>query len=173
MAHDRITFSMPASCEVVFDVFHYHQWRAHWDSLVSHTQVDGGAPCPYVGAVSANTGGGLLRALSMRTEFVSYQRPRLAAARMLGASFPFSRWAASMKHAPAEDGGSLLIYTYNVEAGPRVLRWLIEPLVHQVFRRQTIKRFERMRAFLSTNAGEVETWQRDYHGAATGVLMDC
>ncbi|MDQ1813877.1 SRPBCC family protein [Massilia sp. CCM 9210] len=167
MAHERIAFPMPASCEVVFDVFHYHQWRARWDSLVSHTEVDGGAPCPYVGAVSENVGGGLLRALSMRTEFVSYQRPRLAAARMLGTSFPFSKWAASMKHESAAGGGSVLIYTYNIEAGPRMLRWLIEPVVHHVFRRQTVKRFERMRAFLATNASEVEAWQRACHGAGS------
>ncbi|NHZ83665.1 hypothetical protein F2P44_31020 [Massilia sp. CCM 8695] len=167
MAHERIAFPMPASCEVVFDVFHYHRWRARWDSLVSHTEVDGGAPCPSVGAVSENVGGGLLRALSMRTEFVSYQRPRLAAARMLGTSFPFSRWAASMKHEPAVGGGSVLVYTYNIEAGPRVLRWLIEPVVQHVFRRQTIKRFERMRAFLSTNAAEVEAWQRGYHSTGS------
>ncbi|NHZ36137.1 hypothetical protein F0185_21450 [Massilia sp. CCM 8692] len=167
MAHERMVFPMPASCEVVFDVFHYHQWRARWDSLVSHTEVDGGAPCPSVGAVSASTGGGLLRALSMRTEFISYQRPRLAAARMVGTSFPFSKWAASMKHESAPGGGSLLIYTYNIEAGPRVLRWLVEPVVRLVFRRQTVKRFARMHAFLSAHAGEVEAWQRGYH--ANGV----
>lgn len=170
MAHDRIVFPMPASCEVVFDVFHYHQWRARWDSLVSHTEVDGGAPYPYVGAVSHNIGRGLLRKLSMRTEFVSYQRPRLAAARMLGTSFPFSKWAASIKHEPAA-GGSVLIYTYNIEAGPRMLRWLIEPVVHHIFRRQTVKRFERMRAFLSSNANEVETWQRVHHGVGSTVVQ--
>jgi len=166
MRHERIAFPMPASCEVVFDVFHYHQWRARWDSLVSHTAVTGDAPCPHVGAVSANTGGGMLRALSMRTEFVSYQRPRLAAARMLGTSFPFTRWAASMKHEPAPGGASVLIYTYTIEAGPRALRWLMEPVVHWVFRRQTVKRFARMRAFLLVSAGEVEAWQRVYHAAA-------
>lgn len=171
MAHDRIVFPMPVSCEVVFDVFHYHHWRARWDSLVSHTEVDGGAPCPHVGAVSHNIGSGLLGRLSMRTEFVSYQRPRLAAARMLCTSFPFSKWAASIRHEPAAGGSSVLIYTYNIEAGPRMLRWLIEPMVHHMFRRQTVKRFERMCAFLSTNANEVEAWQRVHHSvSSTDVL---
>lgn len=156
---------MPASCEVVFDVFHYHQWRARWDSLVEHTQVVGGAPCPYVGAVSENAGGGVLRGLSMRTEFVSYQRPRLAAARMMGTSFPFTKWAASMRHEPAAGGQSVIIYTYNIEAGPRALRWLLEPIVHLVFKQQTRKRFRRMRDFLAAHAGEVEAWQRAFHGA--------
>ncbi len=152
---------MPASCEVVFDVFHYHRWRARWDSLVDDTQVEGGAPCPYVGAVSSNAGGGILRGLSMRTEFVAYDRPRLAAARMVGRSFPFTLWAASMKHRPVDARRSVMIYTYTLEAGPAPLRWLIEPVVTCIFAWQTRKRFARMQHFLATSAAEVEAWQND------------
>ena len=150
---------MPASCEVVFDVFHYHRWRARWDSLVDQTQVEGGAPCPYIGAVSSNAGGGILRGLSMRTEFVAYDRPHLAAARMVGRSFPFTQWAASMKHRPVDAQRSVMIYTYTLQAGPAPLRWLVEPVVQRIFGWQTRKRFARMRDFLATSAAEVEAWQ--------------
>lgn len=150
---------MPASCEVVFDVFHYHRWRHRWDSLVDKTRVTGGAPCPYVGAVSDNAGGGLLRGLSMRTEFVAFDRPRLAAARMVGHAFPFTLWAASMKHVAAGERQSVMIYTYTLEAGPAPLRWLVEPVVARIFAWQTRKRFARMRDFLATSAAEVEAWQ--------------
>ena len=146
---------MPASCEVVFDVFHYHRWRARWDSLVGHTQVDGGAPCPYVGAISSNAGGGILRGLSMRTEFIAYDRPRRAAARMVGRSFPFALWAASMKHESIGEGRSVMIYTYTLEAGPPLLRWLVEPAVQRIFAWQTRKRFARMQHILATSAAEV------------------
>ena len=156
---------MPASCEVAFDAFHYHHWRLRWDSLVEHTTVEGGGPCPYKGAVTRSRGRGPMRMLVMRTEFVSYQRPRLAAARMLGQSFPFTRWAASMKHEPAAGGGSAIIYTYTIETGPALLRWLMEPIVQRIFRRQTYKRFERMRQFLATSASEIEAWQRSTHPA--------
>lgn len=154
-----MTFDLPASCEVVFDVFHYHQWRAHWDSLVERTRVSDGAPCPYVGAVSDNRGGGLLRGLNMRTEFIAYERPRMAAAKMVGRSFPFSRWAASMKHEAIGAQRSLMIYTYTIEAGPPGLRWLMEPVVGWIFAWQTRKRFARMRHFLANNAARVEAWQ--------------
>lgn len=154
---------MPASCEVVFDVFHYHRWRARWDSLVDRTQVQGGAPCPHVGAVSDNGGGGILRGLSMRTEFVAYDRPRLAAARMVGRSFPFALWAASMKHVAVDEKRSVMIYTYTLEAGPAPLRWLLEPVVQRIFAWQTRKRFGRMQAFLATSAAEVEAWQANEH----------
>ena len=159
MAHERIRFAMPAPCDVVFDVFHYHAWRRRWDSLVSRTEVEGGAPCPYVGAVTGHDGKGMLRSLSMRTKFISYDRPRLAAACMIGASFPFTRWAASMKHEPAGAGQSVMIYTYSIETGPPALRWLMEPVVNWVFRRQTMKRFKRMQDFLSVHTAEVQAWQ--------------
>lgn len=76
---------MPASESVVFDAFHYHHWRMHWDSLVRATQVQGGAPCPFKGAITHSAGAGALRGLSMRTEFVAYDRPRLGSGIYVGA----------------------------------------------------------------------------------------
>jgi hypothetical protein len=160
MVHERFEFEMPAPPEVVFDAFHYHEWRHRWDSLVNATRVVGGAPCPFVGAITENSGGGLLKALSMRTRFVSFQRGRVAAAAMEGRSFPFSRWAASMRHEPLTGGRSLMIYTYTFECRPRLLRWLVEPVTKLVFDWQTRKRFARMRAFLQAHAPQVLAWQQ-------------
>ncbi|TAK89853.1 MAG: hypothetical protein EPO06_10575 [Burkholderiaceae bacterium] len=160
MAHRRFEFDMPAPVEVVFDAFHYHHWRARWDSLVNATHVLGGAPCPFVGAITENAGGGMLRGLSMRTQFVSYDRPRVAAASMLGRSFPFMQWAASMQHKPIGPRSSIMIYTYTFQTGPTTLRWLIEPITQWIFDWQTRRRFERMRAFLARHVQDVEQWQR-------------
>lgn len=116
---------MPASAPVVFDAFHYHRWRPYWDSLVSATTVGDGDECPSVGVVSTNRGGGWLRGLSMRTQFVSYVRPRLAAAAMVGEAFPFRRWAASMRHEAMDAEHSRMVYTYTLQA-----RWSwLEPWV--------------------------------------------
>lgn len=159
MVHERFEFEMPASCEIVFDAFHHHRWRQEWDSLVSATRVVGGAECPYVGAVTENTGGGFMRALAMRTRFVSFEHGRVAAATMEGASFPFKRWAASMRHRPIDAERSLLIYTYRFEAGPGKIASLVEPLVKLIFDWQTRRRFERMRRFLQTEAPRLREWQ--------------
>ena len=157
---------MPAPAHVVFDAFHYHQWKHQWDSLVRRTQVEGDAPCPRVGAVSSNAGAGLLRGLSMQTEFVSYDRPRLAAATMRGRSFPFARWAASMRHIPAGEGRSTLVYTYTLETAPAAARWLMEPVVDFVFLRATRKRFRRFTAWLADHADDVVRWQLEQDTAA-------
>jgi len=167
MVHERFEFDMPAPREVVFDAFHYHRWRARWDSLVDATHVIGGAPCPYVGAITENSGGGMLRGLAMRTRFISFDRPRVAAAAMQGRSFPFVRWAASMRHRSQMPGRSLMIYTYSFEAGPTGLRWLVEPITKRIFDWQTRKRFARMRAFLALHASEVVAWQREEGGGDT------
>jgi len=151
---------MPASEAIVFDAFHHHQWRMRWDSLVSATHVLGGAPCPFVGAITENAGAGALRGLSMRTQFVSYEPPRVAAATMLGRSFPFIRWAASMRHRSTAPNQSLLIYTYSFEVGPTALRWVLEPIVKQIFDWQTRRRFARLRDFLTSHADDVALWQR-------------
>jgi Polyketide cyclase / dehydrase and lipid transport len=161
LAHQRIEFSMPCSEVIVFDAFHHHRWRMRWDSLVSATHVVGGAPCPYVGAVTENTGAGALRGLSMRTQFVSYDPPRVAAAAMLGRSFPFTRWAASMRHRATGPSTSLLIYTYSFEVGPPLFRWFLEPIVKWFFDRQTRRRFERLQRFLALHGDEVARWQKD------------
>lgn len=152
---------MPAPAEVVFDAFHYHRWKHQWDSLVGQTQVCGDAPCPSVGAVTRNGGAGPFRALSMETEFVAYDRPALAAAKMRGRSFPFRRWAASMRHLPAEHGHSTLVYTYTLETWPSGARWLMEPVVDRVFLRATRQRFARLASWLAQHADEVIAWQNE------------
>ena len=159
MAHRTFEFQMPASESVVFDAFHYPHWRSQWDSLVSHSQVTDGAPCPYVGATTKNTGAGILSVLSMQTQFVSFDRPRVAAAAMLGQSFPFKRWAASMRHREAGSDQSVLIYTYTFDVFPVPLRWAIEPIVVGIFNAQTNRRFSRLRKFLTKHAKEVTQWQ--------------
>jgi hypothetical protein len=159
MAHECFEFVMPARADVVFDAFHYHCWRARWDTLVEGTHVLGGGACPYVGAITENPGRGLLRSLSMRTRFVAYDRPRVAAAAMVGRSFPFVRWAASMKHRPAGADRSVMVYTYTFEAGPPGLRWLVGPVVKRVFDYQTRRRFGRLQRFLASHADEVMAWQ--------------
>lgn len=158
--HQRFVFEMPADSAVAFDAFHHRHWRARWDTLVGESGVEGGAPCPFVGALTWNRGRGLLRGIVMRTRFVSFQRPRLAAAAMEGRAFPFTRWAASMRHEPAGEGRSRLVYTvtFDVPGGP--LGAPLGGFVARAFARQTQRRFAALAAFLAGHAAEVQAWQR-------------
>lgn len=166
MVHGRLEFEMAADAEAVFDAFHHLQWRRRWDSLVGDSRVEGGADCPSVGAITVNQGRGWLQGVSMRTRFVSFDRPRVAAAVMLGRSFPFTQWAASMRHRALGPGCSLMIYTYRLEVGPAWARRLVEPLVAALFQRQTRRRFARLQAFVAAHASQLQAWQRDRAGGA-------
>jgi hypothetical protein len=159
MPHRKFEFLMPARADIVFDAFHHHAWRKRWDSLVGQSSVIGGAPCPYVGAETENIGSGALRGLSMRTRFVTFDRPRLAAASMIDRAWPFERWAASMKHRAVAGGESSMIYTYSFETRPRWLRWIMEPVVVAMFDRQTRQRFGHFQAFLRDHAAGIAAWQ--------------
>jgi len=160
MAHQKMIFPMPARADIVFDAFHYHEWRCQWDSLVRRTSVESGAPCPSVGAITENLGAGPLRALSMRTQFVSYDRPVIAAAAMVDRSFPFAQWAASMRHQEQGPDQSLLIYTYTFQVGPAAFRAVLEPLVDWIFVRKTRQRFLRLAQFLTIRAADIADWQQ-------------
>lgn len=160
MAHKKMIFSMPARADIAFDAFHYHAWRCQWDSLVRRTSVDSGAPCPSVGAITENQGAGALRALAMRTQFIRYDRPVLAAAAMVGHSFPFTQWAASMRHQDNGPNQSLLIYTYTFQVGPAPVRAVLEPVVDWIFVLKTRQRFKRLARFLASHAGDIAEWQR-------------
>lgn len=160
MAHRKMIFPMPAQADIVFDAFHYHEWRRQWDSLVSRTRVDNGAPCPSVGAITENLGAGALRALTMRTQFISYDRPVLAAATMVGRSFPFTQWAASMRHQENGPNQSLLIYTYTFQVGPAPFRAFLGPMVDWIFVLKTRQRFRRLAQFLARHAADIAAWQQ-------------
>ena len=79
---------------------------------------------------------------------------------MTGRSFPFARWAASMRHEATQGSRSRMVYTYTFDANAR---WL-EPIVGRVFERQTLKRFQRLQAFLAEHSDEVCRWQQEKHG---------
>jgi hypothetical protein len=83
---------------------------------------------------------------------------------MLGRSFPFARWAASMRHRASGPEQSVLIYTYTFEVGPAALRWLMEPVVERIFTWQTRRRFARLHDFLAKHANEVARWQQTSAG---------
>lgn len=159
MPHGCLSFVMNAPCEVVFDAFHHHELRSRWDSLVKHPVLENGDEWPSVGAVTFNPGSGWTQFMSMRTQFVSFQRPALAAAHMVGHSFPFSMWAASLKHKPLSNNQSQLIYTYNIKACWWLRAWA-DWAVHGVFRYETARRFRCMQKYLDSHLEEVLAWQK-------------
>lgn len=142
---------------MAFEAFHNHKIRLQWDTLLSEAGVEGGGDHPYVGAITYNRGKGWMAGLRMRTKFVSYEPPRLAAAHLLEPTGLFEEWAASMKHRDLPDGSSELVYSFNLRMRPRWLFRLMDGIAQRVFAYQTRKRFKAMAVYLQTQGAASTT----------------
>lgn len=152
MAHGKLRLVMPAPAAAAFEAFFNHDVRREWDTLLKVTYVEGGGTHPYRGAVSTNEGRGWTSLFSMRTEFLSYDPPRSASARMVTPTGPFALWAASMHHNDLSDGTSELIYQYSIRLRPTWLGKLLDPLASVLFAYETRRRFAAMARYLKLHA---------------------
>ena len=140
---------MPAPAAAAFEAFFNHHVRREWDTLLKVAYVEGGGTHPYVGAISTNEGRGWTSLLSMRTQFLSYDPPRTASAKMVSPTGPFALWAASLHHKDLPDGTSELVYKYSIRLRPRWLGVLMDPVASLLFRFETKRRFAAMARYLA------------------------
>ena len=162
----KTDLSMPARADLAFDAFHYHHWRGQWDSLVSRTQVQHGAPLFPAWRHFRKHRAGALRALSMRTQFVSYHRPTLAAARDDRARRSVHAMAASMRHQPDGPDRSLLI-SYTFDVARYACAGSLSHLYAGYSNARPRQRFARLAQFLAVHA------QRLPRGSASNPLRPC
>ncbi len=146
MARRCLILTMPGSAANAFEVFHNHEKRLLWDTLLSSTHIEGGGIHPYIGAIAANRGRGWMRSLRMRTQFVNYRPSEIAAAASVCPSGLIEFWAASMRHRDIAVGQSELIYTFNIKLRP-FLR-IFDPLAAWIFERESRRRFAVMADYL-------------------------
>lgn len=148
MVHARVSEEMPASCEAVFDLVHDYPRRLEWDTLLREAFVEGGGAAAR-GAVAVCRGRWLVGGLTVRTVYVSFTRGEVAAVKMVDRSALFERWAASIRHEPLGELRSRIVYTYNFRARPRLLAFVLEPILALVFRWETRKRLRALREALA------------------------
>lgn len=140
---------MPASAADAFEAFFNHEVRRRWDTLLRVNYVEGGGTRPYRGAITVNEGRGWKAPLSMRTEFLTYDPPRSASAKMVAPTGPFALWAASMHHKDLGPRRSEILYTYSIRLRPRWLGTVFDPLASLLYRWETRRRFAAMSAYLA------------------------
>ncbi len=139
MVHARVTAEMPANCDEVFDLVHDYDARLQWDTLLRAASIEGGGPAER-GAVAVCSGRWLVGGLTLRTVYVSFEPGVVAAVQMTNCPPMFSRWAASIRHVAIAPGRSTIVYTYNFRARPRLLAFVLEPVLAVIFRWETRRR---------------------------------
>ena len=91
-------------------VVHDYDARLRWDTLLSDARLID-AEEANVGVESVCTGRWMTAWLALRTRYVSFQPPRVAAVELTNRPLVFRRFAASIRHEPLGETTSLLRYT--------------------------------------------------------------
>jgi hypothetical protein len=107
---------------------------------LSKAYLDDGFVRAEKGASSVCVGRRWLGGIALKTVYVVFERPRVAAVKMVNAPPFFATWAASIRHEALGPDRSRVVYVWTVTARPGWLRWLLEPVMNRVFRWEIGKR---------------------------------
>jgi hypothetical protein len=153
MRRGKVSEVIPAASGDVFDLVHDYSRRLEWDTLLRAAYLDDGFTRAGKGATSVCVGRRSLGGLALKTRYVSFDRPKVAAVELVNTPPFFGKWAASIRHVDLGERESRITYTYSFHAKPRLLRWLFEPIMAAVFRWETKKRLRALREHFAQNGG--------------------
>jgi hypothetical protein len=125
----KVSQLIPATSSEVFDVLHDYARRLEWDTLLRAAYLDDGHTRAAKGATSVCVGRWGLGGFALKTEYISFDRPRVAAVKMLNRPVLFDAWAASIQHLDTGPGQSKIVYTFSFTSKPRRLSWLLDPIL--------------------------------------------
>ncbi|MDX1946828.1 MAG: SRPBCC family protein [Pirellulaceae bacterium] len=148
MHHGSVAEIMPANGAEVFDLLHDYDRRLTWDTLLSAAYLDDGFTQAGQGATSVCVGRRSLGSIALKTVYVSFDRPRMAAVKMVNSPPFFGTWAASIRHEDVGPNSSWLTYTWSFAARPSWRAWFLEPGMGRIFVWETQKRLRALRSFL-------------------------
>lgn len=149
MPKGLVVNELPASCERVFDLIHDYDRRLEWDTLLSEAYLEPPFVLAEKGAVSLCRGRPILGGIGLRTIYVSFDRGKIAAVKMINRPPLFEMFAASIRHIAISKNKSKVEYRFSFLARPRFLRPLLHPVMQLFFRWETQKRLRALSKYLS------------------------
>lgn len=138
---------MPIAAAEVFEIIHDYKRRLEWDTLLSEAYIEPPFDIAGKGVVTVCRGRRILGNIAIRTEYVTFEKGKVAAVRMLEPTSFFQTFAASIRHVDLADGRSSVIYKFNFTSRPRFMRALCEPVMLRLLTWETGKRLVALRAF--------------------------
>jgi hypothetical protein len=142
---------MPANCDTVFDVIHNYSRRLEWDTLLSEAYLEPPFVQAEKGAISLCRGKAMLGRIGLRTVYVSFDRGKVAAVKMINRPPFFETFAASIRHSPVAPDSSKVEYRFSFLARPKFLRPVLHPLMRLFFRWETRKRLRALSTYLAND----------------------
>ncbi|HEY0459283.1 MAG TPA: SRPBCC family protein [Pyrinomonadaceae bacterium] len=140
-----------ASAIEVFDLLHDYDRRLEWDTLLQKAYLENDFPESCKGAISVCQGKAILGGFALRTQYVSFERGKVAAVKMLNQPPFFKTFAASIRHADTGENQSEIIYKVNFTSSPEFLRWILHPIMRIIFVWETRKRLASLKEFFRQN----------------------
>lgn len=135
------------SPEAVFDLIHDYSRRLEWDPFLKHAALLDGAVSAGNGVHSLCVAKNRLGGMGMETVYVVFDRPRLAAVKMVRGPAMLQSFGASLRQ-DAIGSMTRVTYKFTLETRPGWLRWLFTPVCKWVFARETNARLTKLKAFL-------------------------
>lgn len=151
MAHSEISELIPAPSSAVFDLLHDYTRRLEWDTLLQAAYLDDGAKAAAQGVTAVCVGRRSLGNVALKTVYVRFERPTLAAVKMVNAPAFFQSWAASIRHEDLSAHESRLTYKFQFTTRPYFLRFVMDPLMKRLFVWETRKRLQALKAFFANS----------------------
>ena len=145
-AHEE-TIEIAAEPESVFDLIHDYRRRLEWDPflkearLLDRESACAGATCR---CVARNGFGGL----AMDAIYVSFDRPNVAAVKMVKGPPFLDSFAATLRQERVGENRTLVTYRYNFETRPAWLRPLLNIVCSRVFASEVRNRLKHLKKFL-------------------------
>ncbi len=149
MAHGEISELLPAPSIIVFDALHDYTRRLEWDTLLRAAYLEGDHTVAGKGVTAVCVGRRSLGGIALKTIYVTFQRPTLAAVKMINAPAFFESWAASIHHEDISEHESRITYKFHFRAKPRLLGFILEPVIKTIFLWETKKRLLALRLYLA------------------------
>ncbi len=145
MPRGRVSDVIPAPADDVFRLLHDYNRRLEWDTLLQDAYLLDGREQAGVGVKSVCKGKSWLGGIALKTEYITFRPPNVAAVRMINRPPFFETFAATILHVAQPDGSSTIEYNYNFTSRPRWLRFVLHPDMNFAFKFETRKRLAALR----------------------------
>jgi hypothetical protein len=143
---------IPSSAVKAFDLLHDYERRLEWDTLLQKAYLEDEFPRACKGAISVCQGRNFLGGFALRTQYVSFERGKVAAVKMLNHPPFFETFAASIRHSEIGENQSEIVYKVNFTTKPKFLRWLLNPVIKAILVWETRKRLTGLKHLLTKNS---------------------
>jgi ribosome-associated toxin RatA of RatAB toxin-antitoxin module len=137
---------LPGSAESLFDLSQDYGRRLDWDPFPQGYRFLPPFEKPEPSAllvVRARNG------FEMTVRYVGFRRPRVATVEMVRGPWFIAKFAGSWRFDPIASDRTRVTFKYHLVAGPRMLAWLIQPLLERSFARHTRHRLAALHRYVA------------------------